>query len=142
MTQRHVAISVKQPWAALLVTGVKSVEVRTWATRRRGLVYVHASKLPDDRPQGWDRVTTPELEQLAALRGGLIGACDLTDCRRYDTAAAFAADAGLHLNAPDWFLPPRLFGFVFRNPRPIAYHPCTGQTMFFGLDGFAPADVT
>lgn len=137
MNSRPVAISVKQPWAALLAAGVKSVEVRTWATRRRGPVLIHASKVPDERPHGWDRITTPELEALAAFRGGIIGVGELAECRTYATAEAFAADCGLHLNAAEWFAPPRLFGFVFRNPRPIAYHPCSGQTMFFGVDGIA-----
>lgn len=37
------AISVKQPWAYLLCAGIKDVENRTWATKFRGRVYIHAS---------------------------------------------------------------------------------------------------
>lgn len=135
-----VAISVKQPWAALLATGVKAVEVRTWPTRRRGRVLIHAGKLTDDRPEGWERVGTPELRALAQLRGGIVGVGDLVDCRMYTTAPAFAADAPLHLNAPGWFRPPRLYGFVFQRARPIVYHPYPGQTMFFTVDGFDLGD--
>ncbi len=131
------ALSVKQPWAALLVAGVKTVEVRRWPTRRRGPILIHASKLPDSRPEGWSLITTPELAALAELRGGLIGVCDLADCVRYPNAEAFAAAVGMHRNAPEWFKPDGLYGFVFRNPRSIAYHPLSGRTMFFAVEGFS-----
>ncbi len=129
------AISVKQPWAALLVAGVKSVEVRTWTTHTRGPVLIHASKTEDQRPDGWALVTTPELKTLAALRGGVIGVADLTACVRYRTAEAFARATDAHRNNPDWFKPTGLFGFVFQNPRVIAYHACPGRTLFFAVEG-------
>ena len=66
------------------------------------------------------------VDEMVQVRGG----------RAYETAEAFAADAGLHLNAPDWFAPPRLYGFVFREVHPVAYHPCPGQTFFFAVEGF------
>ena len=134
--ERVVAISVKQPWAALLVAGVKTVEVRTWRTNQRGRVLIHASKIPDDRPEGWALITTPELKALAELRGGFIGVGDLTNCVRYPTAEAFAATVEQHRNAPEWFRPAGLYGFVFQNLRPIAYHAYPGQTMFFTVSGF------
>jgi hypothetical protein len=37
------AITIMQPWALLLVSGVKKYETRTWRTSHRGLLYVHAS---------------------------------------------------------------------------------------------------
>lgn len=36
-------LSVKQPWASLLVSGVKRFEVRSWAPSRLGKLFVHAS---------------------------------------------------------------------------------------------------
>lgn len=141
MTTRLVALSVKQPWAALLVAGVKSIEVRKWPTKRRGPVLIHASKVPDERPHGWARIATPELAALAELRGGFIGIGDLDGCRTYSTVPDFAAESDLHLNDAAWFVPPRLYGFLFRNVRAIPYHPYTGQTLFFGVEGYAPPDT-
>lgn len=129
------ALSVKQPWAALLALGVKTVEVRTWPATRRGPVLIHASRVPDPRPEAWAWVTTPELRQLAGVTGGVIGAGELVGCLRYDTAARFVADRGRHLNAPEWFIQTGLFGFAFRNLRPLAYHPCPGNTFFFPVEG-------
>ncbi len=137
MPAKFLAISVKQPWAALLVAGVKTVEVRTWATRTRGRVLIHAAKTADPRPEGWRLVNTPELKELASLRGGLIGVANLTACVRYRTAEAFAEAAEAHRNAPDWFRAGGLYGFVFQNPTPIAYHACPGRTLFFAVEGFS-----
>ena len=35
-------LSVRQPWASLLVRGVKDIENRTWSTTYRGPVLIHA----------------------------------------------------------------------------------------------------
>lgn len=142
MASQLVAISVKQPWAALLAAGVKTIEIRTWRTRRLGPVLIHASKRPDERPIAWKKITTPELTELASLRGGFIGIGDIVDCRCYESLSAFAVDSESHHNEPDWFAPPRLYGFVFRNLRVIPYHPFIGQTMFFGVEGYAPPEST
>src|SRR5690242_9185108 len=115
MSVKLPAISVKQPWAALLVAGVKTVEVRTWGTRLRGRVLIHAAKTADPRAEGWALLTTPELKALALLRGGAIGSAELTACVRYRTAESFARAAERHRNAPDWFVPAGLYGFVFQN---------------------------
>ena len=40
------AISIKQPWAYLICAGIKDVENRTWPTKYRGRVYIHASAKP------------------------------------------------------------------------------------------------
>lgn len=128
---------MKQPWAALLVAGVKTVEVRTWATRVRGPVFIHASKGTDPRPDGWALIDTPELQALAALRGGIIGRAELTACVRYRTADEFAGAAGAHRNNPDWFVAGGLFGFVFQNPAQIAYTACPGRTLFFAVEGIS-----
>jgi hypothetical protein len=130
------ALSVKQPWAALLALGVKTVEVRTWPTSRRGLVLIHASKVPDPRPEAWAWVTTPELEAAARQVGGVIGAADLVDCVKYPTRAKFEADRGRHLNAPEWFVERGLNGFVFRAARRLPFAAVPGNTFFFPVPGF------
>ena len=134
------ALSVKQPWAALLAHGVKCVEVRTWPASRRGRVLIHASKTPDERPEAWRWVTTPGLRAAAALRGGVVGVGELTGCVAYATAAAFAADAGRHLNAPDWYVEAGLFGLTFRELRPVPFYAVPGNTFFFRVEGLPAHD--
>lgn len=142
MSEPRLALSVKQPWAALLVAGLKTVEIRTWATRVRGPVLIHASKRPDPRPEGWALVTTPELRALAARHGGILGTATLSDCVKYDTAEGFAEACAAHRNAPDWFRDGGLYGFVFHSPRILAYHACPGRTMFFAVNGIAVEQVS
>lgn len=38
------AISIRQPWAWLIVNGIKNVENRNWRTHYRGPVLVHVGK--------------------------------------------------------------------------------------------------
>ena len=130
------ALSVKQPWAALLVSGRKTIEVRTWGASRRGRVLIHAAKIPDPRPPGWAALDTPELTILAERRGGILGVAEMVGCVRYDTPESFAADGDRHFNAPDWFNPPRLYGFVFEGARPVRFEPWPGNTVFFSVPGY------
>jgi len=135
MTASGVALSVKQPWAALLAAGVKTVEVRTWPTARRGTVFLHAAKVPDPRPHGWTLVNTPKLIRDAAVGGGIVSVAELVDCVTYLDATAFAADIARHRNLPSWFRPPQLYGFVFADIRPVPFHAVAGNTFFFPVSG-------
>jgi hypothetical protein len=75
-------ISIRQPWAALIVHGFKDVENRTWPTRYRGPVLVHASLRPDN-------ISSDEIERRFEVRlenelplGGIVGITDIIDCVR------------------------------------------------------------
>lgn len=75
------ALSVRQPWAELILRGTKTIEVRNRPTNVRGRVYLYAGqKLPD----GWtedeceERLGCP-LKNIA--RGKLVGIINITGCR-------------------------------------------------------------
>ena len=38
------ALTVRQPWASLIALGVKTVETRSWSTKLRGPIAIHAGK--------------------------------------------------------------------------------------------------
>jgi ASCH domain len=48
------AITVRQPWASMIITGVKTTEYRSWRTSHRGLLYIHAGLAYDDSTPDWD----------------------------------------------------------------------------------------
>lgn len=48
------ALTVKQPWAALIISGVKNVENRSWATAHRGELAIHSSLKPAPEEE-WGR---------------------------------------------------------------------------------------
>ncbi|MBR0945251.1 MULTISPECIES: ASCH domain-containing protein [Bradyrhizobium] len=66
------ALSVRQPWADLIVSGQKSLEIREWADSYRGLLWIHASGTVDEAAAKHFR-----LGPLFA--GGLIGQVELVD---------------------------------------------------------------
>jgi len=73
-------LSLRQPWASLVASGAKDVENRTWPTRYRGPVLIHASR----RANG---VTSDELERRFGVRlppvldlGGIVGITEIIDC--------------------------------------------------------------
>lgn len=139
MAQPVYALSIKQPWAALLAAGLKTVEVRRWPTARRGRILLHAARVSDDRPEVWQLV--PEALRAAACQtGGIVGACELTDCVAYRSKEAFAADQARHLNAPDWFEGPVLYGFTVTNAEPLSFQAYPGWMRFFQvtLGGSSP----
>jgi hypothetical protein len=73
-------LAIKQPWASLIVHGHKDVENRTWRTRYRGPLLVHASLRGDDT--GMD-----DIENWYGVRlrgklpaGGIVGITEVVDC--------------------------------------------------------------
>jgi len=127
------ALSLRQPWATLLVHGLKTVEVRKWPTARRGRILIHAAKVPDERPEVWDKVPE-QLREEAGLLGGVVGAGDLMQCIAYRSVERFALDRERHLNDPAWFEPPVLYGFVFNNLIALPFQACAGWMRFFKVE--------
>lgn len=48
------ALSIKQPWASLIAHGIKDIENRTWKTKFRGRIYIHASGNWTPKPKDFD----------------------------------------------------------------------------------------
>ena len=38
------ALTIKEPWATLIIEGYKEYEFRSWQTKYRGKIYIHATK--------------------------------------------------------------------------------------------------
>lgn len=127
------ALSVKQPWAALIMQGLKTIEIRSWPTARRGRIYIHAGRIIDDRPQGWQLVG--EQDKVAAqLTGGLVGTVEISDCLTYRTREEFLRDAPLHRNDPSWYDGSILYGFCLSKPEVTAFRALPGWFRFFTVD--------
>ena len=74
-------ISVRQPWAWLIVQGYKDVENRTWATGYRGHLLIHAGKKIDQEAIDWvdkwfKHITFPAQFDT----GGIVGRAILANC--------------------------------------------------------------
>jgi hypothetical protein len=89
-------LSIQQPWAHLILAGIKKVENRTWATPHRGRIAVHATRLAvrswsDIFDHDGPRVAVGEefplegggtvLPALSALPvGAIVGTVSVYDC--------------------------------------------------------------
>lgn len=62
-------LTVKQPWASLIVHGIKNIENRTWKTSFRGRILIHASK--NGVKDGWRALSQDQIRE--ASNKGLIG---------------------------------------------------------------------
>jgi hypothetical protein len=73
------ALTVKQPWAWAIVHAHKGIENRSWATRHRGALLIHAGQTLDWG--GWT-VFPAAPSALNITRGAIIGQVELVDCVR------------------------------------------------------------
>ena len=123
------ALSIRQPWAWLIVNGHKDIENRDWATPFRGRFLVHAGQTLT-RPQ-YEEVTTqlllagfqislPPFEALREQCGGFVGWSRVVDCVR---------------EHPSAWKQPESFGFVLADSRPIAFVPWKGRLGWFNVPG-------
>ncbi|MVX37252.1 ASCH domain-containing protein [Myroides sp. LoEW2-1] len=88
------ALSVKQPWAELIALGIKDIENRTWKTKFRGRVYIHASKVKDtsSRLSKEREDATNCIEEFKLDLGCIIGEVDIVDC--VQNSSSIWADKG------------------------------------------------
>ena len=70
-------LSIKEPWASLIMNGTKKIETRSWKTKYRGEIYIHASLSKA-------KITKPEVYELIKDMnfkcGYIICKCNLVDC--------------------------------------------------------------
>jgi hypothetical protein len=112
------AITVRQPWAWLIVNGFKDIENRPTRTWHRRSLLIHAGLSRDDLDQNvqwvlkkYGIVVPSELE-----RGGIVGVVDVIDC--------------VESHKSKWF-EKGSFGWVLANPRRLKFRPCKGALSFF-----------
>lgn len=131
------ALSIRQPWASLIIKCGKDIENRTWATKLRGRIFVHAAKgmtrgehedaigfavdaiRADPKNKGAQTRTLRDLgfafDDLP--RGGIIGTVEIVDC--------------VQSSESPWFMGP--YGFVLRDPQPLPFQPLKGALGFFAV---------
>lgn len=112
------AISIRQPWAWLIVNGYKDIENRSWRTKYRGQVLIHAS-------QGVKKAEYERAKELTdrlgiALptsfeTGGIVGVAIITDC--------------VEQSESPWFFGEK--GFVLSDARPLEFIQMKGRLSFF-----------
>jgi hypothetical protein len=113
------ALSLRQPWAWLVVNGYKDIENRSWRTDHRGPLLIHASLSMTDYTTGtaeWIKteygVRIPDNTQF----GVIVGVVDVSDCvKQHPSKWKFRGS----------------WGWVLENPRRLPIRECNGFVKFF-----------
>ncbi|WP_336346556.1 ASCH domain-containing protein [Pseudomonas monsensis] len=121
------ALSIRQPWAWLILHGGKDIENRSWHTKFRGRFLVHASA-SCTRKQWSEAVSfalkaglinhpaeVPPINEL--LLGGIVGTVELVDST--DTSDS------------RWYMGEK--AFLLRDPKPMTFTPLKGRLNFFDV---------
>ncbi|NSX15008.1 ASCH domain-containing protein [Cupriavidus taiwanensis] len=135
------ALSIRQPWAWLIVNGHKDVENRTWPTRHRGRFLIHASQGMTRREYeeveeyvdginlehlmqrtGKPRIVVPPPETLA--RGGIVGEARLFSC-----VPSIDRQSVWHM--------PGHYGFQLADAKPLPFVPIKGKLGFFEVPNWS-----
>lgn len=115
-------ITIKQPWAAWIADGHKTVELRTWRTDYRGRLLITASANPAKCRVELDDGTTRILPA-----GCLVCVVDLVDCRPATAADSDAACCDVVDNG--------LLAWVLANPMPVQPEPVKGRLNLWQYTG-------
>lgn len=120
------ALSIRQPWAWLIVQGYKDIENRSWNTKYRGQVLIHASSRKPTKAEvmlareilrqthGTEaslRMPEPEHYDL----GGFVGVATITGT--------------CESSSSPWFFGP--VGYQLTDARQLKFRPFKGRLSFF-----------
>ncbi len=122
------AISIRQPWAWMILHAGKDIENRSWPTRFRGRVLVHAAKGMTYQEhqdayrfiKGFDNtlaLNMPGPHSVELWRGGIVGSVEIVDCVAQSDSPWFMGE----------------YGFVLRNPVVLPFQPYRGALGFFDV---------
>lgn len=75
-----IALGIRQPWAELILRGIKTIEVRTVPTAVRGTIYLYAGRKVASSPAALSAARRFRLEIPTLPTGLIVGTVDIVDC--------------------------------------------------------------
>ena len=118
---------MSQPFADLIVSGKKTIELRKWNTAFRGEFLVHAPL----------KIRTEEVKQFKInkklITGAIIGKVEFYDVKKYNTKKEIIGDKQFHHAGKDF--QKSKYGFMLKNAKPFKVPiPWKGQLGFFDVN--------
>ena len=87
-------LSVRQPYAWAIIAGIKDVENRSWLTKIRGRIFIHAGKNRTGLDDGIDDLRKKGVRKLPKEQdmafGAIIGSVEIVDCVKKHGSKWFA----------------------------------------------------
>jgi hypothetical protein len=120
-------LSVSQPFADLIISGGKTIELRNWNTNFRGEFLIHAPL----------KIKTDDCKRLKInkkfVTGAIIGKAELYEVKKYNSVKEIKLDKKFHLSSKKF--QNKTYGFRLKNPKSFRIPiPCNGQLGFFGVE--------
>lgn len=120
-------LSISQPFADLVISKKKTIEIRNWNTKYRGEFFIHS-------PQ---KINLKECKRLKIRKkfvtGAIIGKAEIVNVKIYQSNTEFKDDYTKHLAMKN--VSTRKYGFLLKNAKmfriPIPYK---GQLGFFDIE--------
>lgn len=120
-------LSVSQPFADLIISGKKTIELRKWNTNFRGEFLIHAPL----------KIRTNDCKRLKLnkkfVRGAIVGKAIIYDVKKYNSIKEIRRDKIFHYASED--LQNKKFGFLLKNAKQFRVPiPCKGRLGFFDIE--------
>lgn len=125
-------ITIKQPFATLIAEHLKEYEFRTWRTKYRGEILIHAGKGIDKKAM--EKYKNYHLEYPT---GCIIAKAKIVDCIAIDASAReilYQKNPVVYssvIQHTDW----KGYGFVLENVQKIKPIPINGKLSLWDYDG-------
>jgi len=103
-------LSLKQPYAELLVSGKKTIELRTWNTKFRGEFLVHSSNKINKKTCERNKI-----DANSVTTGAIIGKAFLYELKYYKNRSLFLHDRNEHLAGTEYT--DHKYGLLVKNSR-------------------------
>lgn len=125
-------ITIKQPFATLIAEGIKEYEFRTWKTKYRGVILIHAGK-------GIDKKAMEKYKHLNLNypSGCIVAKANLVDCIEINDAARVMLNKKNSLvysnviRNTDW----KGYGFKLENVSKVKEIKINGKLSLWDYDG-------
>ncbi len=117
------ALSLKQPFAELILQGRKKIELRKWNTKFRGEFLIHSSKVPDKKAM-------KEFGFSDLPCGYILGKAKLVDVKKYGSEEEHQKDRNLHLASKAW----GKYGFVLEEVKRLKPVLAKGKLNFWEFE--------
>ncbi len=120
-------LSVSQPFADLIISGKKIIELRNWNTNFRGEFLIHAPI----------KIRINDCSRLKIKKklvtGAIVGKVELYDVKKYDLIKEIKKDQKFHFSSKKFN--GKTFGFMLKNSKSLRIPiPWKGQLGFFNVD--------
>ena len=119
-------LSVSQPFADLIISGKKTIELRNWNTSFRGEFLIHAPL----------KIRNEDCKRLKITKkfitGAIVGKATIYDVKKYNSVKEVKIDEKFHFASKGF--QNKKYGFILKNPKqfriPIPYK---GRLGFFDV---------